>query len=85
MGREIVCNNIYQLIMPVFALLYLVKGDKVELVAVEGLGLAVNGGRELDTVPFTTHTSVNILCRFGTVQYSLVNSCERCALFFVLY
>ena len=37
--------------MPVFALLYLVKGDKVELVAVEGLGLAVNGGRELDTVP----------------------------------
>ena len=51
MGQEIVCNNTYQLIMPVFALLYLVKSDEVELVAVEGLGLAVNGGRELDTVP----------------------------------
>ena len=42
-------------------IVFLVECDKVELVAVEGLGLAVHGGGELHAVPAIPHQSIQLI------------------------
>ena len=56
---------------------FLVECDKVELVAVEGLGLAVHGGGELHAVPAMPHQSIQLIA--GVVIFLVAQkTLQRC-------